>query len=500
MNRLYLTALAGLSLTLAAGATAHAAVYSLNDATATVSTDQTTDTIDIGSNETYGAGVTVDNGGNPVTWTNTGDMHVGYNDGSSTPASVTYDYFQLNSGASLYNSGVAYLGWGANKRVGAQISDGAYWQNGGYLQVSDGGPTGLGDSLLVYGQLDTLAGGSIGIGAQSNGTATVQGPAAQWTNTTFPLEVGSVGGNGTLDVTETSTLSTPWLMVGTGTGYNSAVSSGQLTVQGDSYYAAFGQSTASTVTIGDYLSIGEYGGSGTVDVQDLGRVNINSRILLGLPDTSNPGAVGIGTLNVHAGGRVTVGSKVESWAGSTVDVSDGGHLLIGLGNVDTITDGTVQVGPGGTLAGTGAVIGNVVVNGGEVSPGHSPGLLTVTGDLTLDPSSTLTIQIGGTGAGQFDQLNASGALALAGTLNLEFIDGYTPPVGSPMSFDMFSAGNGITGGFQSVQVTGLGGGRVTLDPTALASGQLAFTAAVPEPASLGLLVVAAGALLRRRRA
>ena len=51
-------------------------------------------------------------------------------------------------------------------------------------------------------------------------------------------------------------------------------------------------------------------------------------------------------------------------------------------NGSIVTSSGVTVNPGGTLGGNGFVP-STVINGGTLSPGNSPGLLTVVGDLTF---------------------------------------------------------------------------------------------------------------------
>ena len=63
--------------------------------------------------------------------------------------------------------------------------------------------------------------------------------------------------------------------------------------------------------------------------------------------------------------------------------------------------------------------------------------LDVAGDLTLTSAATLDEQIGGTPAsGLFGQTDIGGSAVLAGTLNLDLLDDYTP-TGSD-SFQVFT--------------------------------------------------------------
>ena len=84
------------------------------------------------------------------------------------------------------------------------------------------------------------------------------------------------------------------------------------------------------------------------------------------------------------------------------------------------------------------------------------GTLTVTDSYTQSSSGTLNIELGGTGAGQFDQLNVSGAATLDGTLHVGFINGFIPAAGD--SFRVLTFGS-HSADFASYQGLDVGGGH-----------------------------------------
>ena len=115
---------------------------------------------------------------------------------------------------------------------------------------------------------------------------------------------------------------------------------------------------------------------------------------------------------------------------SLVVLANQGTLIIGVGSTFTVTGNysgagvaavngmlkaaNVTVGSSGTLAGSGTVVANVV-NHGLVSPGNSPGILTVTGNYTQGSDGVLNLEIGGAMPGSdYDQLNVSGVATLDG--------------------------------------------------------------------------------------
>ncbi len=111
---------------------------------------------------------------------------------------------------------------------------------------------------------------------------------------------------------------------------------------------------------------------------------------------------------------------------------------------------------GGTLGGNGGTIsGNVAVGEGSSDAtfiiGDSvtqAGRISVTGTYTQGAAGTMDVQIGGTTAWTYSQLNATGAITLGGTLNIALVNGFTPTAGE--TFDIIKAPSGITGTFSTV--------------------------------------------------
>jgi hypothetical protein len=106
----------------------------------------------------------------------------------------------------------------------------------------------------------------------------------------------------------------------------------------------------------------------------------------------------------------------------------------------------------GYIKGTGTFT-NVTFTG-TYSPGLSPTIVTA-GNLAFDSANTLIMELGGTAPGSgHDQIQASGLLALGGTLKVELINGFTPTSGQ--SFNLFDWAS-VAGTFSSLSLPALSG-------------------------------------------
>ena len=130
------------------------------------------------------------------------------------------------------------------------------------------------------------------------------------------------------------------------------------------------------------------------------------------------------------------------------------------------------------LFGAGTITGDVTNDGGSVSPGAgSTGTINIVGDYTQTANGTLSIEIGGASAGQFDKLAVSGFTTLGGTLNATTINSFTPASGATFTFltstplaGTFATVNG--GGF-TAQYTGV---TASLIAATLTDMDVSFTA------------------------
>jgi hypothetical protein len=145
---------------------------------------------------------------------------------------------------------------------------------------------------------------------------------------------------------------------------------------------------------------------------------------------------------------------------------------------------------GTTLSGFGTInaSGKTVQVDGTLSPGFSPGTLTINGDLTLSPTAVSNFEINGTTLGQFDRIDGVNLMTFGGTLNLT--TGYAAALGD--SVQLFSA-NSYSGTFLYITGTNLGGGLSwSFDA---ANGTITV---IPEPSTWVMLVGGLAALILLR--
>jgi autotransporter-associated beta strand protein len=165
-------------------------------------------------------------------------------------------------------------------------------------------------------------------------------------------------------------------------------------------------------------------GTGTLTIQD----NEPS------PNSFNGIISGTGSLVKTGSGTQLLGGN-NTYTGSTT--INGGTLEID----GSQSQSAVTVAAGAVLSGTGTV-GSVTVLG-TLRPGslaNLTGTLFVAGNVTFSgPSAIFAVELDGTGAGQYSQLNASGTVDLGTSTRLTVTFGYTPVSGDTFSSVITSA-------------------------------------------------------------
>ncbi len=247
-------------------------------------------------------------------------------------------------------------------------------------------------------------------------------------------------------------------------------------------------------------------GSGSVTQSGVGITTLTGTNTYNGATTINAGTLKIGTGGSLSGTAVTLngGSFVVegSTTNSAVTVNSGNYQVTGTGstsssgavsvsnaiaNVDgslTATSGLI-VSNGGTLNGSGNVIGNVTINASTLAPGNSIDSIGVNGNLSFINGSTLEIEYDGIFT---DLLTVTGNLDLTGvSLDLKKF-GAAAPLNQWFVFATYGT---LSGTFGNINANpSISPNHFVLDYNYLGGNEIAFSA-IPEPTSLALIGVAA---------
>jgi hypothetical protein len=225
---------------------------------------------------------------------------------------------------------------------------------------------------------------------------------------------------------------------------------------------------------------------------------------------------------------MSVHSSAEAYGGSSLTVATGGTFtaanLLAPGEITNngAIHGSMTIQSGGILAGTGTVFGDLTQSAGSAySPGNSPGMQSVNGDVTwnsMNYSEQIANATGQAGIG-YDSLliqamgSETGSLTIVPGSTIDVDVAYPTSTSSVQNFTssssydflLVTAAGGITGTNSAAFVIDtsafspgnpLNGGTFSIVESAdLSQLILHFSPAnVPEPASLALAGLAASAL------
>jgi T5SS/PEP-CTERM-associated repeat protein len=225
-----------------------------------------------------------------------------------------------------------------------------------------------------------------------------------------------------------------------------------------------------------FLNLG-LAGSGNLTVTNGGVVSFAAISVVGGQNRSSTAAIaGAGSV-VRARDSLGIGAPFPGPTTDNVTVTAGGllesksTLAVGKTGILRLTGGSAVAGqaieapiPGTVLVANfgrfylgGRLIGSVVVRqGGTFLPGFSPGHAAIDGNLTMAVGTSLEIELAGNAAGgQYDQIEATGTVTLAGHLDIVFRDGFSPTNGQ--TFEVVKGGS-VGGTFSDVTVKGLAPG------------------------------------------
>lgn len=385
-----------------------------------------------------------------------GEAYLGYRGGSQGTVDVTgaNSLFSVNGTLTVGNLGGSSLtisdggrvtNTAGNIALGGGITStvlvrgtGSLWDNSGPLTI--GGNQAFGFLTIENGGRVNSASATLGVGFFSAGTVTVTGAGSLWANSGRLI----IGNNevGTLTISNGGTVA-----AGTYAG-GSANFVGIAGVGSSAGTLIIGAASGAAATAAGRLLANEvrFG-------QGAGAIVFNHT---GLPDGSDLefGAAlrGRGAI-AHESGTTILSGDGSAFTGTTT--VSGGKLIIAnrLGGSAVVGNGATLAGSG--TIGSGAASAVTLQSGAILSPGNSPGTLTVNGNLTLNPGSTYLAEVHGAVS---DRVNVTGTAALAGTLRLV-------PLGGSYTFNsaytLLSAAGGRTGTFSPVGSTGTFGDGVT---------------------------------------
>jgi fibronectin-binding autotransporter adhesin len=179
------------------------------------------------------------------------------------------------------------------------------------------------------------------------------------------------------------------------------------------------------------------GASGEVDI-DGGALTVNQS-----GATTFAGAItGSGSFTITGGGVIEL-TGANTYTGPTT-------VGVGKLKVNGSVTSDVTVGSSGALGGSGTIGGDVVVQtGGQVTPGNSPGTLTVAGDFTFAAGSTYQVEVLPTG--EHDLIVVGGATTIQTGANVAVLAGGPASQYARLTqYGILTSAGGITGRFSGV--------------------------------------------------
>jgi autotransporter-associated beta strand protein len=346
--------------------------------------------------------------------------------------------------ANSYTGGTTLIAGSLAVGNNTALGTGPLALNGGIIQstaavtlanpftVSGAVTVGGSNNITFTGSGILMAGSTLTV--SNTGTTTFTGNLSGAGSLTKAAGAGTLTLSGNNTYTGTTTLNSGTLTV----DKNTALGTGMLALNGGTL-----QSNETVMLPNPFTVTGPATLGGSHDLTFTGSITLGTTLLIAntaATITLSGPLSGSGGLTKEGAGRLVL-SGANTYTGPTL--INGGLVLV----TGTQPSSRVTVRARGTLAGTGTV-GSVIVIGGTVHPGSSPGILSTAGDVSFDAVSSFAVDVDGTMPGSgHGQLAVTGGVNLGGsTLNVAV--GFVPAFGD--RFAIVTSTTAITGTFQGL--------------------------------------------------
>jgi hypothetical protein len=159
-----------------------------------------------------------------------------------------------------------------------------------------------------------------------------------------------------------------------------------------------------------------------------------------------------GSINVLVGTSTSTALEHKLYT----DLVNQGSLTLDSDAVLTVAGTSFDNESGGVVQGEGTLDVTAVdfTSGGAINPGGSPGIFTIVGDVALEATNVINLELDGDEPGTgYDQLNVTGNAALAGSLKVSIVAPYIPADGRTFQPLIFGSSSGV---FESLTTQGEG--------------------------------------------
>jgi hypothetical protein len=373
-------------------------------------------------------------------------------------------------------------------------------------------------------------GGWLSIGRDENGTAggPTAGGTGNWNQSGGTVTVsgntilGLPGTKGNMTMTGGSLTTNGEWWVGNGVGQTipstgvANISGGTVTT--NNWIALGRDGSVGTITLSGGGTISKTGGGAVVvgtNTNGTGTINVNGgNFTIAEPGPDNPADPNqqynndlvLGELNgakgtvVQTAGTVTIGGDLRL-AGKNVGETGGSGTYTLQGGTLDLTAGAILPGggtavfnfAGGRLKNAATVSLPLTQTAGVIAPGASVGTTAIGANYTLGAGGTYEAELTG-GATTSDKITVAGTATLAGQLDTVPLG--TMTVGS--TYTILTATT-LAGTFANAPAGSFTQDGITFNISYANNAVTLAVTAVPEPASLSLVGLGAGALLLRRR-